>query len=70
MAVVAVTGTEVDVRPAEPVEEFAGLTVRCSALEVEDEGLWGGFSRLLRANERLREVIGNHHFGGVPHQCW
>jgi hypothetical protein len=41
MAVVAVTGPEVEVLPAEPVDELAGLAARCSALEVEDEGLWG-----------------------------
>jgi hypothetical protein len=53
-AVVAVTGPEVEVLPAEPVDELARLVASCSALEAENEGLWGEVSRLLRENERLR----------------
>ena len=53
MAVVAVTVPEVEVLPAEPVDELR-LAARCSALEVENEGLWGETSRLLGENERPR----------------
>jgi len=53
VAVVAVAASEVEVLPAEPVDELARLAARCSALEAENEGLWGEVSRLLAENERL-----------------
>ena len=53
MAVVAVTASELEVLPAVPVDELARLATRCSALEAENEGLWGEVSRLLVENERL-----------------
>lgn len=55
VAVVAVTASEVEVLPAEPVDELARLAVRCSALEAENEGLWGEVSRLLRRTTESAE---------------
>jgi len=54
VAVVAVIESEVEVLPAEPVDELGRLTARCSALESENEGLWGEISRLLAEKERLQ----------------
>ena len=39
--------------PAEPVDDLARLAARCSALDAENEGLWGEVSRLLAENEAL-----------------
>lgn len=45
--------------PAEPVvDEVARLAAECSALMVENDGLWGEVSRLLGENERLRGRVG------------
>ena len=54
MAVVAVTVPDAEVESAAPVDELAQLIQRCSALEVENEGVRGEVSRLLSENERLR----------------
>ena len=58
MTEVAVTASEVEVLPAEPVDELARLAALCAALEAENEGLWGEVSRLLGDNERLRARVG------------
>lgn len=57
VAVVAVTASEVEVLPAEPMDELARLAARSSALEAENEGLWGEVSRLLAENERLHARV-------------
>lgn len=51
---VAVTMSEVEVLPAEPVDELGRLAARCSALAAENELLWGEAVRLTRENGRLR----------------
>jgi transposase len=58
VAVVAVTESEVEVLPAEPVDELARLAARCAALAVENEQLWGETVRLTAENEGLRARIG------------
>ena len=55
---VAVTASEIEVLPAEPVDELARLAAQCAALAAENDGLWGELSRLLGENGRLRERIG------------
>jgi len=55
--VVAVAASEVEVLPAEPVDELARLAARCSALAAENEGLWGEVLRLLAENERLHARV-------------
>jgi transposase len=57
LAVVAVPVSEVEVLPAEPVDELVRLAARCSALEAENEGLWGEVSHLLVENERLHARV-------------
>jgi len=57
VAVVAVTASEVEVLSVEPVDELARLAAECSALEVENEGLWGEVSRLVAENERLHARV-------------
>ncbi len=44
--------------PAEPVDELARVVARCSALEAENDGLWGEVSRLLVESERLQARVG------------
>ena len=58
VAVVAVTASEVEVLPAEPVDEFARLEARCSALSAENGQLWDEVVRLTGENERLRSRVG------------
>ena len=53
MVVVAVTESDVEVLPAEAVDELGRLLARCSALAAENEQLWGEAVRLTGENERL-----------------
>jgi transposase len=57
VAVVAVTASEVEVVPAEPVDELAGLVARCAELSAENELLWDEAARLAGENERLRARV-------------
>jgi transposase len=58
VAVVAVTASEVEVLPADGVDELARLSALCSALAVENEQLWGEAVRLTAENERLQSRVG------------
>jgi transposase len=58
VVVVAVTASQVEVLPAEPVDELERLAARCLALAEENEQLWGEVSRLAGDNERLRARVG------------
>jgi len=58
VAVVAVTASEVEVLPVEPVDEFGRLEALCSAFSTENEHLWGEVGRLTGENERLRSRVG------------
>jgi transposase len=58
VAVVAVAESEVEVLPAEPVDEFVRLAARCVAVSAENEHLWGEVMRLTAENERQRARIG------------
>jgi hypothetical protein len=55
VAVVAVTASNVEVFPVEPVDELAA---RCSVLAFENERLWGEVARLSGENDRLRARVG------------
>jgi transposase len=55
--VVAVTESDVEVLPAEAVDELARLAARCSALAAENEHLWGEAVRLTAESERLRARV-------------
>jgi hypothetical protein len=57
VAVVAVTASEVELLPAEPVGELARLAARCSALAAENELLWEEAVRLTGKNERLQARV-------------
>ena len=57
VAVVAVTASEVEVLPAEPVDELGRVAARCAALAAENELLWGEAARLAGENERLQARI-------------
>lgn len=57
VAVVAVTVSDVEVLPAEPVGELARLTALCSALSAENELLWSEAARLAGENERLQGKV-------------
>ncbi len=57
MAVVAVTVSEDEVLPAEPVDELARLSALCSALAAENEQLWEEAVRLTGENERLKARV-------------
>jgi len=57
VAVVAVTGSQVEVLDAEPVDELGRLTGLCSALSAENELLWGEAARLAGENEQLRVKV-------------
>jgi hypothetical protein len=52
--VVAVAVSDVEVLPAESVDELTELLVRCSTLAVENEQLWAEATRLRGENERLQ----------------
>jgi transposase len=57
VAVVAVTVSDVEGLPAEPVGELARLTALCSALSAENELLWSEAARLVGENERLQGKV-------------
>jgi transposase len=58
VVVVAVTGSEVEVLPAEPEDDVAGLRELCSALAAENDSLWTELARVTGENERLRARVG------------
>jgi transposase len=58
VAVVAVIGANVEVLPAEPVDERGRLAAFCSELTAENEQLWGELARVTGENERLRARVG------------
>jgi transposase len=58
VAVVAVTASQVEFLPVEPVVEFERLAARCSALVEENERLWDEVARLAGENERLQGRVG------------
>jgi transposase len=58
VAVVAVTASEIEVLPAEPVDGRERLEALCSALSAENEQLWDEVVRLTGENERFRARIG------------
>jgi transposase len=58
VVVVAVTASQVEVLPAEPVDGLERLAARCSALVEENEQLWDEVVRLSRENERLQARVG------------
>jgi transposase len=57
VAVVAVTACEVEVLPAEGVDELAVLRERVVGLTVENDGLWSELAGVLAENERLRDRV-------------
>jgi transposase len=58
VAVVAVTASEVEVLPVEPVDELARLAALCAALVAENEQLWAVAVRLTAENEQLQARVG------------
>jgi transposase len=54
----AVAASEVEVLPAEPVDESGRLAARCSVLAEENEQLWAEVFRLSGENGRLRARVG------------
>ena len=57
MTVVAVTASEVEVVPAEPVDEFARLAAQYAVVVAENEQLWAEAVRLTAENEQLRVSV-------------
>jgi transposase len=58
VAVVAVTGANIEVLPAEPVDERGRLAALCSELTAENERLWCELARVTGEMERLRARVG------------
>jgi hypothetical protein len=56
VTVVAVTASEVEVLPAERVDELTALRERVAVLAVENDGLWSEIAGLLGENERLQRI--------------
>jgi transposase len=56
-AVVAVTASDVEVLPAEPVDEVVVLRQRVGLVAAENDQLWSETARLVSENERLRVRI-------------
>jgi len=57
VVVVAVTASNVEVLPAEPVDEFGRLVARCARLSAENEQLWVEVTRLAGENDGLRARV-------------